>query len=434
LLALALLAIGPGFIQLAMSIRAAVRSGDTADAYKQWIVCQYTYERRDPYEIALTVLRHYESRANQQSEVKTLVDMHDIPGSQSAPGVIEEYGPPVATYPPSAVAVFCGTIGLLPEPAVNSCWAGLNILLAGLFFRQILPHFVVRNNVQMQFTAIAVCLAWALLWPPTRQAFWASQFSFFVLLCAFRGLFYVGRNDWLAGIWLSFALVKPSLVLLFLIVPVSRCRWLVLVIPVGIHAALLLVLSLLLGRSPMLLMQEWLQVSSYFLGGMYSLQDLRVVGGMHGHVLVQAAQITFLAAVTGWCFLNRGRSTRQQISFLCFANLLWIYHGAYDFVALLPPIFLGIFRLFEVKRISPAVLITTAELAAFIVVGIGLWRPVYIGDDPLFRLARWGCRVSLLALLALAFLRCRCGARDPNLPATVAEDDATPQIVSEPNK
>jgi hypothetical protein len=89
---------------------------------------------------------------------------------------------------------------------------------------------------------------------------------------------------------------------------------------------------------------------------------------------------------------------------------LWVYHGPYDFVLLVIPILHACRRILSARRVANSEWrAAIAELLCFVVIGAGLARPVYTGDDGVFRAARWGCRLALIGLLAWYAIRLRHG-------------------------
>jgi hypothetical protein len=81
--------------------------------------------------------------------------------------------------------------------------------------------------------------------------------------------------------------------------------------------------------------------------------------------------------------------------------LFWTYHGAYDFVFLLPVVM----PLAGWSEKRPARDWSVVGLIAFAVIAAALFPPVYGGDDMFGRAIRWCARLIVPALFANELIR-----------------------------
>src|SRR5262249_11460208 len=155
------------------------------------------------------------------------------------------------------------------------------------------------------------------------------------LLLAFRSL---DRNEMAAGAWLAVALIKPSVALPFLILPLVRGRWQALAVAAGLHLAAACVQAVRFRFAPLGLLRQWARVAAYCTQGQFTLQEvmsaLRWADTPSGLALVAA----FLGFALAWCVANRAAGDAPLVDLLCVVSVLWTYHGPYDFVILLVPL------------------------------------------------------------------------------------------------
>lgn len=385
----------------------AAGGGGPRDFQRHWVNCQYVRRGLDPYDLSVRILRRGQDSGDPAFEAWGMRDMRMVPGWRDVEGVLPQLGPPETTYPPSWILLLTCTAGQWPEAWTAAGWATVNVVLLA-FICICLVREAVPADFRRAYPAALVALGLFLLWPPTASVVHSNQLTFLSMAFALCGLRALDRSSWQAGLWLGLSLFKPSFGLLFLIYPIIRGRFLVVVLAGILHVAATLVLAAILGSTGPLLVQQWLEVASHFLQGMYSIQEILNRLGPERGPVGTLLRLGLLGAIFGWCWWNRASSKERQIDFLCFANLLWVYHGDYDFVLLLLPLAHCCRRLFaDAPMESHAKLAAWLELGAYVVVGLGLLLPVYRGDDFGFRQLRWMCRLSLLGLFAWNAIRLR---------------------------
>ena len=390
----------------------ALSSGGDADVYRQWTVSQYVLRGVNPYNLCLGALREtYGITYGPQRMRLRLVRMWDLADARPAPGetrIAPELGLPVATYPPSATFFLSLLLGSIPRDTLTILWLWVN---TGLL---VLLGMELRRHLDLPLPIVLTVL---LLWRPTHEVIRTSQFCFLVFACALAGIRLMDRRPWLAGLLFAAALVKPSLTLLFLFLPLVRRRWIALLVPFAVHLAGALGLAAWLNTPLRGLLAAWMEIPRYFLQGAYTLQELFNGLGIENTPAATVAVLTFFAAVLGWSWMHRNAPVRDQLAFLCFANLAWTYHERYDFVLLALPLLGVLGRLADggrERRWRDA-----AMLAAFVALEVALLDPVYGGVTLAARVLRWAGRAAVLLLFAGAALSGR-GNGELRQPARAA--------------
>jgi Glycosyltransferase family 87 len=327
-----------GLYWLALDVVAGLQSGREFDLHRRWVVSQYVRAGINPYPLALAALEPVYGTLGGGRAKPRVYAIPRLPSSAidvapAARGLLDSSGTPEAVYPPSADLLLSLTLGVLPEDRVHLVGMLVNLFLLGLCAALLCQSPTMRSARDMALT-----VALLLLWAPTRDAVLTGQFSILVtisLLCAFRNL---SRHEYTAGAWFALALIKPSLALPFLILPLIRGRWRALAVAVGVHVLATGVQAVRFGIAPWDLLRQWAGVAAYFAQGQFTLQE--VLSALHladsaiGFALVAA----FILAAAVWCLLNREAADELLIDWLCFVSVLWSYHGPYDFVVLLIPL------------------------------------------------------------------------------------------------
>ncbi len=388
-----------GLTQLIPAIRFALKD-QSSDVLRQWRVSRYVQNRINPYPVAIAALEAAASAGTLENplglgihrivpvtpERKGPAHVGVMPKYGPHPDTRKDVGPPEATYPPPAAVILAFTAGYLSPDSLLASWVVLNLTLLLLIAYE-LGQLQQPGHAKAWYTACFIAIA--LVWPPTPYFFSRGQFSFIVLwsvLVAGR----VGKHrSWIAGILYSIALIKPSLALPFLVIPLVQRRWKVLAWTAGIQAALLLTASWLLRASPIALTREWLSVGRYFMQGMYTVQefidDLSLDGTIWGIILP-------LAVVAASAILIYRADQIRALALVSLLAVIWTYHYRYDFVVLLCAI-----AFLSSPLLRPAAwdVWQWSGLLALIILGIALTDFAIRGETAGWRMARWGGRLAL---------------------------------------
>jgi hypothetical protein len=388
-----------GATQLVPAIRFALKD-HSSDVLRQWRVSQYVQDRVNPYPVAITALEAAAKAGTFENPLR--LGIHRVvpgaPGRKQPPhaGIMpkqgphpdtrKDVGPPEATYPPPAAVLLAFSIGYLRPDSLLGIWVLLNLVLLVLIAYELAQ----LQRVEQAKVWSTVCfIAIALLWPPTPYFFSRGQFSFIVLWSVLVAARLEKNRSWLAGILYSLALIKPSLALPFLIIPLIQRRWRVLAWTAGIQAGLLLFASWLLRASPLALTTEWLSVGRYFMQGMYTVQefidDLNLDGTIWSVVLP-------LVIVTASTILIYRAEHLRALAMLSLIAVIWTYHYPYDFVVLLCVIAFLSTPLIQPLRWD---LWQWSGLLALAVLGIALTDVAMRGDTVAWRIVRWGGRLAV---------------------------------------
>ncbi|MBY0230271.1 MAG: glycosyltransferase 87 family protein, partial [Gemmataceae bacterium] len=193
--------------------------------------------------------------------------------------------------------------------------------------------FVVARSAELARVPWPVAAWLAFFFLPFYHAVAAGQFALPVFACL---LVACDRSSRWAGAALALALVKPSLALPFLVVPMTQRRWSVLLAAAAVQGALLVGLSVWLGASPVSLVSDWLAVAGHFMVSFFGVQYPLLRLGWVGTPLGTACTLAALAGLMAAARFARERA----FAFLCLGCLLWTYHLGYDFVAQFPVVLL----------------------------------------------------------------------------------------------
>ena len=379
----------------------ALSGGVESDVVRQWVVTQYVHRGENPYEIALDLLR---DRNHEQQPIS--------PDDR----IIPELGPPVATYPPSSIALLSVSVGWLRSiDAVLGIWLAVNLLSLAAVFRLLGSSFDLPP-ARLPIAPGPALLLLLLTIVPTWNAIANGQFALPVLACLLVAV-RQGVSESMAGLALGVALVKPSIALPFVVLEAARGRWKRVALALGLHFMALAAISVALHRSPIALLREWMSVSEHYMAGMFTLQELINVAGLQGTLWSKAIVAAALAFLAGIVIVFRRRPPLDLFAFLSVGSVVWMYHKYYDFVMVMPALLIlmgwtqrdpaihSSGRVGDVRRIP-------MELATFlVVVSVALIPYVNYADGLSARVARWGGRLALVALLLFTLLRLVRGFR-----------------------
>jgi hypothetical protein len=422
-----------GLAWLAVNAQHASSAGREADIHRRWVVCQFVCQNVNPYPLALAALERAHGQLGagaKKPHVYTIPrptpaeqsgEDHCVPAAVAP--VIAQHGLPEAVYPPSADLLLSWTIGLLPDEGVHLVWLLVNLaLLVGLALLMCRRELAVPAQTLLALSAVMALL---LLWSPTQETVHTGQFSILVSVCVLLAVRWLDEHEIAAGAALSLALIKPSLALPFLLLPLIRGRWRCLGVIVVSHLSATCLQAAVFGCTPWELMRQWAAVAAYFTQGQFTLQE--VLAALHvedtpaGAALVAA----FALAVTGWCWTNRGAPDELLVDLLCFVSVLWTYHGLYDFVILFVPL---------ARRMSAVALpgqrmVPLLALATFLCLSLALSPVVYSDEVHLAsRLVRHAARLLLGLWFAALMLQVARAARRSSL--SIGPISALPSAVS----
>lgn len=376
---------------LAFSLRYALRSGGDCDVWRQWTVSQYVQEGVNPYGVALDILKLNFGSMHGPDRLRlgefVIYEVHPRFRTDGVTNFLSNVGPPTATYPPSSLLPIAWTVGRLPPRAVHPVWLLVNLALLAALARAFSRDFDL---------GLLFAFALLLIWPPTQEVFRTLQFVFVATVATLAGVRHLDSRPARAGLWFAFALIKPSVALPFLVLPLARGRWKTIAVAGGLHLAALGIMWTLLKTPPWIMLGQWMEISRYMLQGAYSLQEITNRLGFDNSPVGTAIMLLFAAACAAWCAVHRRANRYDLLAFLCFASVLWTYHERYDFFVLLIPLAWAL-------RTGTR----PATLALFVVLGVALTDPVYSTDHPAAWALRWAGRLSLYALTALFAARLR---------------------------
>jgi hypothetical protein len=376
---------------------AAAANGKGSDVVREWVVCQYVNAGLNPYPLARDILIEKYGPGN-PGRVQVFAIPKEIP-ARRAEEVLPELGPPETTYPPPAVGLLALTVGLLPTPGtVLWVWFAVNVAAVGGVAIGLTRLWAVPPGGGTASDNLRFVLAALLLFPPTYSTLEAGQFSLLVL-----GLLLLANDPsrgWLPrGVALGVALLKPSVTLPFVFLPLVRREWRVLLVAVAVQASAAAYVAAQTGDlvGPF---RDWLTVAGFFLQGMYTLQEwVNVVSpGLAWLRLAAPLGVLTLCALT--LATARHLPRARLFTLTAVTSVFWTYHGSYDLVVLLPVLL----PLAGWSEQRPPRRWSAIGLSLFALLALATTPMVMDGADPATKVVRWAARVAVIGLFVWEYL------------------------------
>ncbi len=394
---------------LAATAGSAVRGwsmGGWSDASRQWVVCQYVRARINPYELAQRLLRDTFGPATGPDRVRLkerrIYSVSSAHWTAETPGLLPGHPPPEATYPPSTLSMLMVTIGFLPERWLLPVFTSANLAVLAVLLWQLGVWFRRETGVS-RWPALAATAALVLLWPPVQQVIRNGQTGVLSLLCAWLAVRRHDRTPVTSGLWFLAAMIKPSMALLYLLIPLVKGHWK----PIWTALAGGLVLTVLpafwLGEWPWTLLMQWMDLCRYVLQGAYTIQEVLNAAGWENTWVGTGAVLAIWGAAGIWCGIHRRADRVSLFALLSFANLAWTYHERHDFVLLVVPVIWFVRHAVWPPRRGWA----WAGLVLCGVLGLALADPFYIPSASWAHAVRWAGRLAIPGLWAAAAIGVR---------------------------
>jgi hypothetical protein len=368
------------------------------DVHRQWCVAKYVQTGINPYRLALDLLEdqypdYRELQLRGQAPAIYAVPQH-VPHALLDPSV----GPPEPTYPPPTLLWEAVTIGLVPGDWINPIWTVLNLGLLALLARALMQDLATGEGARVKRLWIVAIL---LLWAPVQTTIVCAQFGVLVVLLVYLAYRLDRQGRWArAGICWAFALLKPSISLPFMLLPLRSGRWRTIGVTAAIHAISLVVVCWWLRAGPVTLIRQWLGVSSYFGRDMYTMQELLMQLRLARPPLGFIFMFGLLAVAAALVLRRRREHDLTMFLGLWLVATFWTYHSTYDFVPLALVLMYVAF-----KQLPMPAWPRLAVIAACLCLEVALLEPVLASNSPVARLARWGGRLAMVTLVAGALLR-----------------------------
>ncbi len=384
------------------SIRGLLHSNTYSDVARQWYCCLYVRNGVDPFDAANSALERTYGAVQGPNRIRLkdvrIWSVNTTQYDDQTPGLLPGTPPPEAGYPPSSLAICLALFGYIPFPWLTPFWALLNLAcFLGLIWFLSFP--TARSSWQHSCYSLLMCAGCFLIWPTTRLIFAHGQFTFFSMLFALLGLHYRLTRPWLASILFSLALIKPALVLLFLIIPLLERNWRFLLGISIFHGLATLVIAGMIHVTPWKMLQDWMNICRYLLQGSYTFQEIYNALGWENTWIATTLTLVIFAYSTLVCWLSRAQRSTLLLTFLCFFNLMWTYHERHDFTLLVLPLMLGVVQGWT----SPSAGLTYVRqgfwVLLFVLIGIGLSTPAYANLLPISHLLRWLGRIGIWSAL-----------------------------------
>jgi hypothetical protein len=276
---------------------------------------------------------------------------------------------PMKSYPPWSLAMMPGLAPFESWSLSRLYFAGLNILAMGYlcwyFYQQIAPHG--RSWGALAALSFLACVA-------NLHCLSNGQFAILLTAMIAGALVALDRgHQGLGGILLGFALLKPQIAGLFVLIPFVRRQWLA----VGIAASIVGLFTGLAGF--------WVHANPWEMFKR-STQEGLSFADLSQNPIVLAAQsvggsspgtLTLLALGTIVCLgiltiLHRRLDTLTLMGIVAFISMFWSYRKNYD-VVLLSFLVIATLRIaLDARRPAPWLM--------FGMLAVPLWIPIRFGD------------------------------------------------------
>ena len=370
-----------GLVETIPAVLDAARD-TTGDLGRQWVVAQYAIRGVNPFPVAMDALRaRYGVLAPQGPVHLQDVRIYSIPKTGPHAQTDPALGPPEATYPPTSLMTLL-PLGFLPVVVVRFVWILMNIALVFLIARELKTMTGAGEATFLLFLGLVA------LWPPTSYCIGREQLSLLSLGCILSARRLETTHPIGAGLLYSLSLVKPSLSIPFLFLPLLDRNVKTLTTLAASQLALLGTMSWLVHASPLRLIGGWLSVAGYFKQGMYTSQDIINKLRLDGSAWDSLLQLSILL---GGGLIAARFSSPKKMAFLAVISCIWAYHEVYDFVPLLIPAAL--------LAVSPINRRWAFNIAALVIVGAGLTGAIYLGTGGGAKVVREAARLSLVTLV-----------------------------------
>jgi hypothetical protein len=297
----------------------------------------------------------------------------------------DPYDDPDMTYPPSAPAVFVPLVAPFGGRGLRIVWLALNLGALGVVCGRIVRLGEGWSpEARLGFGLVAAASK------PVRLTLGLGQFSLLplALVLGAESASRRGREG-LAGLLLGVALIKPTMVVPFLLVFAAGGRWRAVVVAGCVQAAAFGAVAAWLGADPSRLLGEWLgRARSQSSAGLIDVPSVaeRIMPGAADHAAGIAAILLIACGVLLVRYRDRPRLLQLAVAG-CFAAL-FTYHRPYDLVLLLPALgwlvetgrtsmarrgIAGVFALLLIAPNHPAVVSEAAYDAVFIPACYGIF-------------------------------------------------------------
>ncbi len=380
------------------SLQHLLKSNAYSDVHRQWACCLYLRNGMDPFRAANEALQRTYGPVQGPDRIRLkdtrIWSVNMTQYDANTPGLLPGTPPPEAGYPPSSLAICLALFGYLPSESLNAYWMGINLLcFPALIWFLAWPR--APAPLRRSIFSVLFLLAILLIWPTPRLVFAHGQFTFFSLLFALLALHCRSSRPWLASLLFSLALIKPALVLLFLIIPFLERNWRLFAGIAIFHGLATLLVAAMAHASPWMLLLDWMNICRYLLQGGYTFQEIYNGLGWENTWIQTLLTLAFFAYCLATCAADPRKRPWALFSFLCLANLMWTYHERHDFTLLAFPLAFG---LLEWMAAPPSRSIHARWIlwtALFFLAGIGLSTTAYANLQDASRAMRWAGRIGI---------------------------------------
>jgi hypothetical protein len=384
------------------SIRKLLHSDTYSDVSRQWYCCLYVRNGVNPFSAANRALERTYGPVQGPDRIRLkdvrIWSVNTTQYDDQTPGLLPGTPPPEAGYPPSSLAICLALFGYLPPHVLLPYWALLNLIcFLGLIWFLACPTD--KTSRKRTLFSLLLCTAIFLVWPTTRLIFAYGQFTFFSLLFALLGLHYRTSRPWAASFFFSLSLIKPSLVLLFLIIPLLERNWRVLMGIALFHGLATLLIAGMVYTAPWVLIADWMNICRYLLQGSYTFQEIYNALGWENTWIATTLTLGIFGYCTIVCWRANNIRASLLLNLLCFANLMWTYHERHDFTLLAIPLAVGVLQWMAAPVTWRANVRWGTWIALFILMGIGLSDAAYTDLYDISHLMRWAGRIGIWTAL-----------------------------------
>jgi hypothetical protein len=248
----------------------------------------------------------------------------------------------ISMYPPSTHILFIPFYAFLLSPDIACVsWLLWNFVFLGIIYWFVCSRY--KSDIPEGYKHLFIFLLIGAASTKTNLSL--GQTTLFSLAAFTLTLSFRDRNKWLSGLAFALAVSKPSLMILFVFYLLFKKEFRIIAIAFCIHLALTVGISIWIGQSPVVLMQNYFKVISllttqdnalsfyYQIAGVSLKTIMKIFGSSHLAITLATASLYVLAIM--YIYRHRSLDEKRVLGLIALLTILVDYHQHYDFSILL---------------------------------------------------------------------------------------------------
>jgi hypothetical protein len=248
----------------------------------------------------------------------------------------------ISMYPPSTHILFIPFYAFLLSPDIACVsWLLWNIVFLGIIYWFVCSRY--KSDIPEGYKHLFIFLLIGAASTKTNLSL--GQTTLFSLAAFTLTLSFRDRNKWLSGLAFALAVSKPSLMILFVFYLLFKKEFRIIAIAFCIHLALTVGISIWIGQSPVVLMQNYFKVISllttqdnalsfYYQTAGVSLKTIMTILSS-SQVAITLATVSLYVLAIMYIYRHRSLDEKRVLGLIALLTILVDYHQHYDFSILL---------------------------------------------------------------------------------------------------